>query len=151
MGTFFSPTPVLDHLYLGSLEDAEELSRANPFAITTVITLCHEPVGRRAPGIHYLQFPVRDARPIRISWLNAILVAIEESVARGAVLVHCEVGVSRAPTMVAAYLDRIGFLGFARALSYLEDLRPVVALGRALVDSIARELSPIQPDQEVSQ
>jgi hypothetical protein len=43
--------------------------------------------------------------------------------------------------VVAAYLDRIGFLGFARALSYLEDLRPAVAPSRALVESIERELS----------
>jgi protein-tyrosine phosphatase len=84
--------------------------------------------------------PHRDARPISISWLNAILIAIEESVPRGAVLVHCAVGVSRAPTVIAAYLDRIGFLGFARALSYLEDLRPDVAPSRALVESIEREL-----------
>ena len=53
---------------------------------------------------------------------------------------HCAVGVSRAPTVIAAYLDRIGFLGFARALSYLEDLRPDVAPSRALVESIEREL-----------
>jgi hypothetical protein len=139
----FSPsiTKVLDRLFLGGRRDAEELASANPHQIVTVITLCEEPVGRRNPAIRYLHFPVRDARPIRISWLNAILIAIEESVARGAVLVHCGVGVSRAPTVVAAFLDRIGFLGFARALSYLEDLRPDVAPSRALVESIERELS----------
>lgn len=45
------------------------------------------------------------------------------------------------PTVVAAYLDRIGFLSFARALSYLEDLRPVMAPSKALVESIERELT----------
>jgi protein-tyrosine phosphatase len=141
MGTSFSPTPVLDRLYLGSLEDAEELSRANPHRITTVISLCREPVLQRVSGIHYLHFPVRDARPISIAWLNAILIAIEESVPRGAVLVHCGAGMSRAPTVVAALLDRIGFLSFAWALSYLQELRPAVAPSRALVESIERELS----------
>ena len=151
MGTFFSATQVLDHLYLGSLDDAEALCSANPRQIVTVISLCREPVVQRVSGIRYLHFPVRDARPISIAWLNAILIAIEESVPRGAVLVHCGAGMSRAPTVVAAYLDRIGFLGFARALSYLESLRPAVAPSKALVESIARELSPIQPDQEGSQ
>lgn len=141
MGTFSSPTPVLDHLYLGSLEDAEELSRANPHRITTVISLCREPVVQRVSGVRYLHFPVRDARPISIAWLNAILCALEESMARGSVLIHCGAGMSRAPTVVAAYLDRIGFLGFARALSYLEALRPVVAPSKALVESIERELT----------
>lgn len=73
MGIFFSPTPVLDRLYLGSLDDAEALSSANPHQIVTVINLCHEPVVQRVPGIRYLHFPLRDARPISIAWLNAIL------------------------------------------------------------------------------
>jgi protein-tyrosine phosphatase len=141
MGAFFSATQVLDHLYLSSLEDAEELSRANPLAITTVITLCHEPVIQRVSGIRYLHFPVRDARPISIAWLNAILTSLEEGMSRGPVLVHCGAGMSRAPTVVAAFLDRIGFLGFARALSYLEALRPVVAPSKTLVESIERELT----------
>jgi hypothetical protein len=38
-------------------------------------------------------------------------------------------------------LDRMGFLGFTRAMSYLEDLRPVVAPSKALVEGIERELS----------
>jgi dynein heavy chain/atypical dual specificity phosphatase len=144
---FGSPTEILNHLFLGGLEDAELLARENPHQIVTVITLSHEPVVQRVPGIRYLQFPVRDARPISIAWLNAILTSIEESMTRGSVLVHCGAGMSRAPTVVAALLDRIGFLGFARALSYLEGLRPIVAPSRALVESIEREL-PIQKDQE---
>ncbi len=141
MGIFCSATQVLDHLYLGSLDDAQALSSANPHQIVTVVSLCREPVVQRVSGIHYLHFPVRDARPISIAWLNAILTSIEESMTRGSVLVHCGAGMSRAPTVVAAYLDRIGFLGFARALSYLEDLRPAVAPSKALVESIERELS----------
>jgi hypothetical protein len=139
----FSPsvTKVLDCLFLGGLEDAEALFSSNPHQIATVITLCKEAVKRPIPGIRYRYFPVRDARPVSIAWLNAILTSIEEGMSRGAVLVHCGAGMSRAPTVVAAYLDCIGFLGFARALSYLEDLRPAVAPSKALVESIARELS----------
>ncbi|MGO9323635.1 MAG: dual specificity protein phosphatase family protein [Terracidiphilus sp.] len=140
MGIFFSATQVLDQLFLGSLDDAEALASGNPHQITTVISLCREPVGRQASGVRYLHFPVRDARPISIVWLNAILIAIEESVPRGAVLVHCGAGMSRAPTVIAAYLDRIGFLGFSEALYYLENLRPAIAPSPVLVKTIAREL-----------
>jgi protein-tyrosine phosphatase len=131
---------VLDGLYIGGRCDAEALSSDNPHQIRTVTTLCEEPVSRRSLTIRYLHFPVRDARPIRISWLIAILIAIGESVLRGAVLVHCGIGVSRAPTVVAAYLDRIGFLGFSEALRYLENLRPAIAPSPVLVKTIAREL-----------
>jgi protein-tyrosine phosphatase len=140
VGVSPSITKVLDCLFLGGRRDAEALSSANTHQIATVITLCEEPVGRRNPAIRYLHFPVRDARPIHISWLIAILIAIGESVPRGAVLVHCGIGVSRAPTVVAAYLDRIGFLGFSEALHYLENLRPAIAPSPVLVRTIAREL-----------
>lgn len=133
-------TKVLDRLFVGGRRDAEALCSVNPHQIVTVISLCREPVVQRVSGIRYLHFPVRDARPIRISWLNAILVAIEESMARGAVLVHCGVGVSRAPTVAAAYLDRIGFLRFSEALHYLENLRPAIAPSPVLVQTIAGEL-----------
>ena len=136
-----SVTKVIDGLYISGRRDAEAVSLANPLQIMSVITLSEDPVGRRNPAIRYLHFPVQDARPICISWLNAILTAIEESMSRGAVLVHCGVGISRSPAVVAAYLDRIGFLDFNAALSYLEGLRPAVAPSRVLVESIARELS----------
>jgi protein-tyrosine phosphatase len=134
-------TKIIDGLYIGGRRDAEALSSANPYQIATVITLCEELVEQRNPAIRYLHLPLRDACPIRISWLNAILTAIEESMPRGAVLVHCGVGISRSPAVVAAYLDRIGFLSFAAALHYLENLRPAVAPSKALVESIERELS----------
>ena len=53
---------------------------------------------------------------------------------------HCGVGVSRAPTVVAAYLDRIGLMRFTAALRYLENLRPAIAPSPVLVQTIAREL-----------
>lgn len=135
-----SITKVLDRLFLGGRRDAEALRSANPQHIVTVIALREKPVGRRNPAIRYLHFPVRDARLIRISWLNAVLIAIEESMARGAALVHSGVGVSRAPTVVAAYLDRIGLMRFTAALRYLENLRPAIAPSPMLVQTIARQL-----------
>ena len=72
-----SITKVLNCLFLGGRRDAEALASANPHQIATVVTLCEERVARRNSAIRYLHFPVRDARPIRISWLNAILIAIE--------------------------------------------------------------------------
>jgi hypothetical protein len=37
---------MLEQLFLGSLEDVEELAVANPHQIATVITLCLEPIAR---------------------------------------------------------------------------------------------------------
>src|ERR1039458_4154740 len=99
-----SVTAVTTRLFLGSAADAEWLAKYNVHQIRTVITLCEKGVKRRAAGIRYLHFPVRDAQPIPIALLNAILEAIYQAVAEGAVLVHCDSGISSAPSLVAGFV-----------------------------------------------
>lgn len=129
---------VSERLILGNSEDAESLAAANPHHMKAVFTLSASPVRRRAAAVRHLHFPVRDARPIPIAWLNSNLNAIEEQFHDGPVLVHCSAGLSRTPTLVAAFLDR---LGFRRALLFIENIRPAIAPSPGLVRSIATELT----------
>lgn len=135
-----SVTPVSARLFLGNLADAERLANCNPHQIQTVITLCEKPVKRRAAGVRYLQFPVRDAQPIPIALLNAILETIYQAVAEGATLVHCHFGLSRAPTLVAAFLDQTGSSRFEEAICVLRKLRPEIAPDPNLIRSIKSEI-----------
>jgi protein-tyrosine phosphatase len=135
-----SVTAVSARLFLGSLADAERLAKANPYQIQTVITLCESRVKRRVAGIRYLEFPIRDAQPIPISFLNAILEAIYQAVAEGTVLVHCHFGLSRAPTLVAAFLDQTGSVRFEEAIRTLRRLRPEIAPAPDLIRSIASQI-----------
>ncbi len=113
----------------------------NVHGIRTVLTLCEEPVHQSANSVRYIHLPVRDARPIATSFLNAILSAIEDSLREGPLLVHCSAGISRSPAVVAAFLDRTGFMTFKSALDFLEQLRPAVNPSAVLVESIASELN----------
>jgi protein-tyrosine phosphatase len=131
----FSVTPVSPKLFLGSLADAERLANANPYQIQTVITLCEARVKQRVRGVRYIEFPVRDAQPIPIALLNAILEAIYQAVADGATLVHCHFGLSRAPTLVAAFLDQTGSARFEEAIGTLRKLRPEIAPAPDLIRS----------------
>lgn len=133
-------TKVSERLFLGSSDDAESLATANPHHIKTVLTLSEAPVRLQANTVRYLHFPVRDGRPIPIAWLNCILTALEERFHDGPVLVHCSAGLSRSPTVVAAFLDRVGFLSFPSALRFIENIRPAIAPSPVLVESIAAEL-----------
>ena len=135
-----SVTAVTTRLFLGSAADAEWLAKYNVHQIRTVITLCEKGVKRRAAGIRYLHFPVRDAQPIPIALLNAILEAIYQAVAEGAVLVHCTAGLSRAPTLVAAFLDQTGSVRFEDAIRNLRRLRPEIAPSPNLIRSITSEI-----------
>jgi protein-tyrosine phosphatase len=123
-----------------SLADAERLATANPHQVQTVITLCEASVKRRAVGVRYRRFPVRDAQPIPIALLNAMLEAIYQGVGEGAVLVHCHFGLSRAPTLVGAFLDHTGSVRFEEAIRTLRRLRPEIAPAPDLIRSITSQI-----------
>jgi len=131
-------TKVSERLFLGSSEDAEALAKANPHQIKAVLTLSESPIRQQTPAVRYMHFPIRDARPIPVAWLNSILTAIEQNFHDGPILVHCAAGLSRSPTVVAAFLDRVGFLSFPAALRFIEQIRPAIA---PLVESIRSELA----------
>jgi protein-tyrosine phosphatase len=135
-----SVTAVSTRLFLGSLADAEWLAKDNPHQIQTVITLCEESVKRRAAGIRYLQFSIRDVQPIPIALLSAILEAIFQAVAEGATLVHCHAGLSRAPTLIAAFLDQTGSVRFEEAIRFLRKLRPEIAPSPNLIQSVTSQI-----------
>ncbi|SPE19123.1 putative Protein-serine/threonine phosphatase [Candidatus Sulfotelmatomonas gaucii] len=135
-----SVTAVSTRLFLGSAADAERLANDNPYQIRTVITLCEGRVKRRAAAIRYLHFPVRDAEPIPIALLHAILEAIDQAIAEGAVLVHCHAGISKAPALMAAFLDQTGSVRFEDAIRILRKLRPEITPCPHLIPSITSEI-----------
>ncbi len=136
-------TRVEERLYLGALRDAESLASSNPHEIRSVITLCQEPVRRRRADIEYLQFPIDENEAFDPQLLATILAAMECSVARGPVCVHCQLGMSRSPAILAAYLHRTGFSTYEAALEHLEELRPCVDPGAALIRSVKSALDTL--------
>lgn len=133
-------TKIWDRLYLGSLEDAQQLATVNPFEITSVVSLCEEEV-RRAANISYVHLPIADCRPIGTPRFDDIMNAIAEKVRRGTLLVHCVGGSSRSPIMLAAWMHRCGYSGIDRALieiSEVRDIEPSPTLLRSLREHLSR-------------
>jgi hypothetical protein len=118
-------TKIWERLYLGSLKDARHLARMNPLRITTVVSLCEEPVVRRAAKITYISLPIADARSLTAQKFEDIMFAIAIGVRRGNVLVHCFACMSRSPIMVAAWMQRCGYAGIDRALAEIAELRTI--------------------------
>jgi protein-tyrosine phosphatase len=133
-------TQVWERLFIGARDDAEYLFRANPFGITTVMSLCEEKVLRRSPGINYVHVSVADATAIPVGQFNAIIDAIAKNIRLGKVLVHCGSGVSRSPIMTAAWMHVVGYKNIDAALVEIKNLRPVISPSSILRKSVKEHL-----------
>jgi hypothetical protein len=65
-------TRIWERLFVGSLADAERLSRKNPNRITTVISLCEQSVEDKAPHVCYVHLPIEDDEPLPVRQFNAV-------------------------------------------------------------------------------
>jgi protein-tyrosine phosphatase len=133
-------TQIWERLYVGGREDAEHLFRENPRGISTVISLCEDPVLRHTPGINYLHIPIADATPITVAQFEAIIDAIAENIRWGTVLLHCGSGVSRAPILTAAYMHVVGYRNIDAALFEIKKLRPIIDPSSILLRSVKEHL-----------
>lgn len=133
-------TKIWERLYIGSLADAEELAEGNPHRIATVISLSEIPVASRHEGVNYLHLPIEDDEPVPVRQFDAIMDTLSENIRWGTVLLHCGVGVSRAPSLAAAYMDAVGYKSLDAALDEIRRVRPFVHPSTALVESLKENL-----------
>ena len=116
---------ILERLWLGDLTDAEHAHESTLPKISAIVTLCeaqpqtplaHFPMA--IPDEMYLPFEIWQAHV-------ALLAQLQESLVT--TLVHCRLGVSRSPALVAAYLAYCGWMPTpSKALGYVMGRRSVV-------------------------
>lgn len=129
-----------ERLWLGGIADAEELAAGNPFRITTVVSMSEIPVETKRKGISYLHLPIADDEPVPTRQFYGIMDAIRKNIRWGNVLLHCGVGVSRAPSLAAAYMDTCGYKGIDAAIKEIRQLRPCIHPSSILLDSLKENL-----------
>jgi len=130
------PTKIWERLFLGSLLDAEALASSNLHGITTVITLCAEPVRTKSQTIIYLRFPIDDTRALTATRFDAIIHAIAKNIPSGTVLLHCSAGASRSPILTAAWMHAVGYKPIDAALMEIARLRPILDPSPNLLTSV---------------
>lgn len=133
-------TRIWERLFVGSLADAEGLLATNPNRITTAISLCEACVTAKLRGVRYVPIPIEDAEPVPARQFDAIMSAIAQSIRRGTVLLHCAEGVSRAPSLTAAYMHSVGYRKIDAALAEIKRLRPIANPSKALFESVKEHL-----------
>lgn len=133
-------TRIWERLYIGGIADAESLAVSNPESITTVVSVSEIPVESKRRDINYLHFPITDGEPVPVHQFDRILDALCENLRWGTVLLHCGVGVSRAPSFAAAYMAAVGYKGIDAALGDIRKMRPLISPSTVLVNSLKEHL-----------
>jgi protein-tyrosine phosphatase len=136
----WNASQVWERLWVGGLADAEELAAGNPHRISTVLSLSEIPVENKRRGVNYLLLPVEDGEPVPVRQFDVIMDALTENIRWGIVLLHCSLGISRAPSLAAAYMDAVGFKNVDAALKEIKQLRPFIHPSTVLVESLKEHL-----------
>jgi protein-tyrosine phosphatase len=136
----FPMTQVWERLFIGSTKDAERLATSNPHRVTTVLSLCAEPVVKRARKVNYVHIPIPDATPISVGEFDAVIDGIAENIRWGTVLLHCGSGLNRSPIMAAAWMHVVGYKNIDAALEEIARMRPTIAPCNTLLASAKEHL-----------
>ena len=133
-------TQIWERLFLGGLTDAKLLAKWNPNNIDTVISLCETCVTSERPGVNYVHIPIEDEEPVPVRHFDRIMDAIAENIRWGTVLVHCGVGISRAPSLTAAWMHVVGYKNIDAAIEEIRKVRPFIAPSKTLLSSVKEHL-----------
>ena len=134
-------TRMWERLFIGGIADAEQLAVDNPERITTVVTLCNLAVQEKRWDINYLHLPFEDGLPVPVRKFDSIIDSIAENVRWGRVLLHCNLGVSRAPSIAAAWMHVVGFRNIDAALDKIRRAHPDIWPSEILLESLRRHLA----------
>jgi protein-tyrosine phosphatase len=95
---------ILDRLAIGDIHDAKNLSPE-----IGAIVNCTVEHDTYKEGIHYLKIPLIDFKPLEAKYIPVATAWIKEKIVNNKILIHCNAGISRSPSIAACYLYEIGF------------------------------------------
>eukprot|EP00450_Noctiluca_scintillans_P021320 CAMPEP_0194525280 /NCGR_PEP_ID=MMETSP0253-20130528/60694_1 /TAXON_ID=2966 /ORGANISM="Noctiluca scintillans" /LENGTH=234 /DNA_ID=CAMNT_0039369989 /DNA_START=33 /DNA_END=734 /DNA_ORIENTATION=- len=134
-------------LYLGSIKGALMGDSLEARNVRTVLSILHETgpqITPELPNVRYWRSPpvLDDSSQETIQTYERFLDdahrVIDEGLARGSVLVHCMMGVSRSTTVVASYMMRKCGLGRDESLRRIQQCRPIARPNAGLYQLLGR-------------
>ncbi|KAJ6480419.1 protein-tyrosine phosphatase-like protein [Mycena sanguinolenta] len=137
------PVRMTGGLYLGSLSAVNDHPLLRAHGVTHLVQALEAPwapPARKEDGFVAYSIDIRDKETVDLRpHLEAACVYIERALKRGeGVLVHCQQGVSRSPSIVIAYLIRNHGMSYDAALAFVRRKRACVkpnpGFARALME-----------------
>ena len=121
---------VLPHLYLGNMKDASDVTVLSGLGIGYVLNVTSKPpCYEMQPGITYKQLIADDngLQNLRQFFEEAFeFIDLAKSNSSG-VLIHCQAGISRSPTIAVAYLMKYYPMAMSDAYKFVKTKRSIIS------------------------
>ncbi|KAA0712364.1 Dual specificity protein phosphatase 5 [Triplophysa tibetana] len=123
------PVEILPFLYLGSAYHACRQDYLNDLRITALLNVSRRDSRPTKGQYHYKWIPVEDSHTADISshFQEAIDFIERVKAEGGKVLVHCEAGISRSPTICMAYIMKTQRLRLEQAFDIIRQQRAIIS------------------------
>merc|ERR1711902_49462 len=123
-------TQVLPHLYLGNMRDASDMASLDRLNIRYILNVTAKPPTYSIPqGFQYKHLEAADngIQNLRQFFEEAFDFIDEAKKAGTGVLVHCQAGISRSPTIAVAYLMKHYPMAMADAYKFVKTKRSIIS------------------------
>ncbi|XP_035255546.1 dual specificity protein phosphatase 5-like [Anguilla anguilla] len=123
------PVEILPFLYLGSAYHASRDDYLHDLQITALLNISRRDPQQPKGRLRYKRIPVEDSHLADISahFPEAIDFIDCVRTSGGKVLVHCEAGISRSPTICMAYIMKTKGLQLEEAFEFIKQRRPLIS------------------------
>lgn len=121
---------VTPYLYLGNLKDASDLEALERLGVDHVLNVTSvEPSYATSPRIIYKQLVAHDNgyQNLKQYFDEAFDFIDSARLGGGAVLIHCQAGVSRSPTIAVAYLIKHSPMSMVEAYKFVKSRRQIIS------------------------
>lgn len=125
---------ILEHLAIGDAREAAD----PPDEITALLCVARELELPAVPVRSSRRIPVVDMRPIADEQLHEAVQWIAGAIGRERLLVYCNAGVGRSPSVVVGYLCCARGCGFGQAVEFVARRRPYMSTLPDLIRGIDR-------------
>eukprot|EP00093_Oithona_nana_P007280 07280.XXX_238338_236262_1 [CDS] Oithona nana genome sequencing. len=123
-------TQVLPHLYLGNMRDASNVAILGRLNIRYILNVTAKPrIDSLPAGFQYKHLEAADNgfQNLRQFFEEAFAFIDEAKKANTGVLVHCQAGISRSPTIAVAYLMKNYLMAMAEAYKFVKTRRSIIS------------------------
>ncbi|XP_045147352.1 dual specificity protein phosphatase 5 [Echinops telfairi] len=147
------PVEILPFLYLGSAYHASKCEFLANLHITALLNVSRRTSEAHTAHLHYKWIPVEDSHTTDISSHFQEAIDFIDCVREkgGKVLVHCEAGISRSPTICMAYLMKTQQLHLKEAFDYIKQRRSVVSPNFGFLGQLLQYESEVLPSMPAPQ